>query len=337
MTEFKKYTSIDNSYKQKTIDHIVAQGFSKEEFAVVEKVHGANFGIHYDAMTNKVTFSRRSDFLKEGEAFFNYQDIAERLERAMRDLRQLPLSLDGKTRPTNYTIFGELCGGILNGETNGSKKAVFTEVEYAPSIQFLAFDIVIDGKFLPLSMVMGLCKNINLHTCPVLGIYSDLESAMLHKNDANSAVPELLGFESPEVNIMEGTIIRPANKAIKLANGARLILKNKNSKFSEKKQAKVGKPMVELGEVTKLYLQKVESYVTMNRMNSVVSKFGEPTRKDTGKLLGLLVKDVYEALTDDGEALFKTVIPKEELQPYSRNVNELVRKVVLQYLDEQED
>lgn len=43
MITFKKYNSIENSYRQKFLNYIVEQGKAAGEWTVSEKVHGANF------------------------------------------------------------------------------------------------------------------------------------------------------------------------------------------------------------------------------------------------------------------------------------------------------
>lgn len=41
-TMFKKYNSIENTYRQEFLDKIKGHGFWEDEFVVQEKVHGAN-------------------------------------------------------------------------------------------------------------------------------------------------------------------------------------------------------------------------------------------------------------------------------------------------------
>lgn len=45
---FKKYSEIENSYRKKNIDIIVAEKLDKGEFVVQEKAHGANLSFWYD-------------------------------------------------------------------------------------------------------------------------------------------------------------------------------------------------------------------------------------------------------------------------------------------------
>ena len=40
---FKKYNSIENTYREKEVEQIYLHGYDKETYVVQEKVHGANF------------------------------------------------------------------------------------------------------------------------------------------------------------------------------------------------------------------------------------------------------------------------------------------------------
>ena len=45
---FRKYLDIENSYRKKFIDIVVAEKLDKGEFVVQEKAHGANLSFWYD-------------------------------------------------------------------------------------------------------------------------------------------------------------------------------------------------------------------------------------------------------------------------------------------------
>lgn len=76
--DFTKYSSLTN-VSQKFINKITEQGYADIPYIVNEKVHGANFGIHWDA-ENGVSFSKRSGFLEESEVFYAHTKIADEFE-----------------------------------------------------------------------------------------------------------------------------------------------------------------------------------------------------------------------------------------------------------------
>lgn len=41
--EFKKYSSLENTYRTKTIDKVIESGLSGGDWVVTEKVHGSNY------------------------------------------------------------------------------------------------------------------------------------------------------------------------------------------------------------------------------------------------------------------------------------------------------
>jgi hypothetical protein len=96
---------------------------------------------------------------------------------------------------TTVTVYGEIYGGLLNGETAQGSKKVQEEVQYSPETQFAAFDIVIDGKYLSQGGAFALLDMAGFHKAPLIGIYYSLEDALAVPNDLQSRVPEMLGYE----------------------------------------------------------------------------------------------------------------------------------------------
>ena len=74
-------------------------------WCVTEKVHGANFSIHFDG--GKLRCAKRKGFLDENEDFFGHFGILTRLRSSLvsmaRDIMELKVE--------KVIIYGELCGG----------------------------------------------------------------------------------------------------------------------------------------------------------------------------------------------------------------------------------
>ena len=108
MLEFKKYSSIENSFSREFMEHIWAEMPQDFEYVVQEKVHGANTSFLCDGVD--VGFAKRTSMLTEGEQFYDYSELVARY----RD-RVLKLFADIKARypeVKQISVFGEMFGGL---------------------------------------------------------------------------------------------------------------------------------------------------------------------------------------------------------------------------------
>lgn len=316
--KFQKYSSLEQASKQKTINAAVDAGYAKILYGVTEKIHGANFGIHYSNETGQIKFSRRSGFLDEGETFYSHTKIERALIKRMQKLIEA-FGKHGKF--DTLTVYGEIYGGSLNGETEQGCKRVQKEVQYSPKTQFAAFDVLVDGEYLPQGVAYSFLGTVGFHMAPLIGIYESLEEALAVPNDLQSRVPLLLGYEVEGDNVSEGTVIRPWNQDIQLPNGKHFILKNKNAKFKEKGTAKVAKPQEELSEHDKVLFGHISGYLVESRLNAVISKEKELTQKDFGRILGLFMQDAIKDFDDDFDG--EEVCVRDTADDYKRLNREL--------------
>lgn len=105
---FKKYNSIENTYRTKFLEQIKWHGFSTKTFIVQEKVHGSNISFITE---NGIEFktAKRSGLIEDNEAFFNYEKV---LENILPKLQILWKSLiKNNTELKQLIIFGENFGG----------------------------------------------------------------------------------------------------------------------------------------------------------------------------------------------------------------------------------
>ena len=108
MLEFKKYSSIENSFSREFMEHVVAEMPQDLEYVVQEKVHGANTSFLCDGET--VRFAKRTSMLEDGEQFYDYPELLERY-------RDRVLKLFGGIKAkysevTHISVFGEMFGGL---------------------------------------------------------------------------------------------------------------------------------------------------------------------------------------------------------------------------------
>ena len=68
---FKKYNSIENSYREAFLKSLRAQGFDNDEheYVVQEKVHGANLSFRLDGDGRDIRTAKRSGLSKKAKNF----------------------------------------------------------------------------------------------------------------------------------------------------------------------------------------------------------------------------------------------------------------------------
>ena len=293
LSKFTKYPSLTNSYQQKFIDKLLEYGLTDGLWYAQEKVHGANFSLTSDG--TEVKAGKRSGYIGHAEDFYGSAWVVPQYASAVKRI--------ANDYGAEVTVFGEICGGRYNGESKGTM--VQRGVEYSPTNEFLVFDISIGGTFVKFSEVIALAHIYELKIAPVL-TKGSFEHCLSYPNEFDSKVPAMLGLEPlPEgSNICEGTVVRPDEDRYTRFNpeeSPRVILKNKNSKFSEKDH----KPAVVVNhELTEEILEaykEISCYITENRLDCVLSKLSleEQTPKNFGNILGLLLKDTMEAASED--------------------------------------
>lgn len=302
--KFKKFTSIENSYRQKEIQSIKIN-FPTARFVVQEKVHGANFSFWTDGKTVKC--ANRSGFLNEGESFYNYEAVLDRYRlKVLSSFRELKEAKYLTEELKELVFFGEMYGGNYphpNVEAK-SVKTVQKGVYYCNDVDFITYDIQANGEYVPFKKFKTTCMVAQI---PFLEAIAEgtLEECLGIANEYPSTIPAMHGLPEIEENTCEGNVIRPL-EVLYFGNGSRVILKNKNTKFSEKKGGtEAKKPMKNIPPHVLNLQNEVVQYINENRLKNVISKIGEVTQKDFGKILGLMSKDVMEDFSKDNESVLE--------------------------------
>lgn len=308
--KFKKYNSLENSYRTKFVDRIVETGNSGGQWIVTEKVHGSNFSIWFNG--TELRTASRSGFIGEDQNFFNSNQVKDRLTSNMKNLWN---ALDAK----EITIFGELYGGNYpheNVEKDNNSKSVQSGIWYNPNIDFYAFDLVIDGEYYPYEDAVKILQEYGFFVAEIL-FKGTFEQCLEYTNEFQTTIPKILGLPEIERNICEGVVLKP-NITKFFIDGKRVIVKNKNEKWNEKGKSKTPKvkETITLSQESEYLLGELISNVTENRLRNVLSKFGPVTDKDFGKIMGLMVKDVYEDFFKDHKEAYESLDKAEskELQ-----------------------
>ncbi|UFH33403.1 RNA ligase, Rnl2 family [Chryseobacterium sp. C-71] len=330
---FKTYNSIENAYQTRVIDQIRLQGFGDEVFIIQEKVHGANFSFITDGKEIKI--AKRTAFIDKDEKFYNAHQMLERYRKNVFDLFEKVKTIHPDLE--TVVIYGELFGGgYKHKEVEPVKDAIKVQkgVEYAPHNEFYAFDIKLNGTtYLDTDLVNQIFEETGFFYAKIL-FQGTLEEALKFPNVFDSKIPAWLGLPEIENNMCEGTIVKTL-KTKYFGNGSRVILKNKNEKWTEKsKMIRKDRPIqkeVHFSENAKNIWEEIQKYATVNRLNNVVSKIGEFEPKMIGKVIGLFSQDILEDFEKDFPKVF-TTIEKEEQKRINKKLNSLVIDVVKEEL-----
>ncbi len=157
-----------------------------------------------------------------------------------------------------------------------------------------------------------------------------IEDCLQYPNIFDSKIPAQLGLPELSPNICEGTIIRPI-KHLTFNNEVRVILKNKNDKWSEKIKNR-SKVEIEIPEKVAALQTIILDYVTENRLNNVTSKIGEVSIKDFGKVLGMFNKDVVEDFLKDHQTEYDALSKKEMkmiTKSFNKTAMEMIKKICI--------
>jgi len=330
---FKTYNTIENAYQARVIDQIRMQGFGDEVFIVQEKVHGANLSFFTDG--KEIKMAKRTAFIEQDEKFYNAHDIVERYRKNVIHIFEKVKAVypDMET----VVIYGELFGGgYKHKEVAPVKDAIKVQkgIEYAPHNEFYGFDIKLNGTtYLDTDLANQIFEETGFFYAKIL-FQGTLEEALKFPNAFGSKIPAWLGLPEIEDNMCEGTIVKTL-KTRYFGNGARIILKNKNEKWTEKskvvrKERPARKDVHFSGKAREIW-EEIRSYVTVNRLNNVVSKTGEFEPEMMGKIIGLFSQDVLEDFEKDFPEAF-VAIEKDEQKRINKKLNSLVIDLVKQEL-----
>lgn len=306
--EFKKFSSLENSYRQNLIDKVQYEGKDSGEWIATEKIHGANFSFWCDG--NEVKVASRTQFV-DG-TFYNCQAVINRYSQGI-------LSYCQEHNITDLVIYGELYG-----------KGIQKEVDYGEK-DFAAFDVVLNKEVLNKREAFKVTACCGVLWTPIIKVDTFAECLALNNTFQSKLTP--VSFEGE--NYSEGLVIEPVEPSW-FNNGSRIYFKNKTEKFSEKKRQPKEKVVFELSEVESDLMNQLLCYNTTQRVNNVISKIGVVTNKDFGRILGLTVKDILEDFEKETSVSPKKVA-EDNWQQFNKilstSVSDVVRKEFLLVLE----
>lgn len=328
---FKKYSSIENSYRGKYLNYILDQGHSGgDDWLITEKIHGSNFQLAVD--TTGVQAGKRTSLLGDTDNFFNFQSILDKYSEGAKKI----FSAVEKENLLQISIFGELYGGIYPHDDvkNIPATQVQKGIYYCRHNDFMVFDIYIQvmyndepkGYWLPYDVVQLLCTTNGLMSLDIL-FKGTLEDALKYSNQFESTIYKYHNLPQIEDNICEGIVIKP-NVPRHLFNGERIVIKNKNEVWSEKARTKkIPKIEWTLSDEASNVIATLSLFVTENRLKNLISKIGEITQKDFGKLMSGMITDIMEEFLKDNKEEYM-LLTKVDQKQVSKKLNGLTATLI---------
>lgn len=327
--QFRKYSTIENTYLTSFLDKIKTEGYDQMEYVVQEKVHGSNVCIITDGKV--IQFAKRTEIIEDEASFFRINQLREKYSDKIFSLYR---SLKQEFEINSLSIFGEYFGGYyphINVKKDLLAKTVQKGVYYLPNNEFYAFDILLNGHvYLDVDTCNRLFHEFGFVYAESL-FRGNLQESLNYQNDFQSTIPHKFNLPIIEDNACEGVIIRPI-KPIFLSNGSRVLLKNKNEKWSEisKRTDKQRSPKIQRenktlsNECSELILE-LETYITLNRFQNIHSKLGViDIQKDFGKLMGLYSTDVLEEFLKMNESNY-VGLDKSEQKIITKELTAMVK------------
>lgn len=335
MLQFKKYSSIDNVFTQEFMDRVQTEMPADLEWVVQEKVHGTNTSFLCDGV--EVKMAKRTAMLEDDEKFYDFKELLERYRPKVLSLFSRIKSEDATVQ--SIAVFGEMFGGRYPHDAVKADRSVMLiqkGVCYTPVHEFYGFDIYLfgeeTGRYLSVDEADRLFEAEGFFYAKSL-FRGSLQEALQYPNAFPSKIPQWLGLPELPDNICEGIVIRPVEPQY-LRNGTRVLIKNKNERFAEKKSVKKRNKIyaepVPYSEALQDLLAEMEAYVNANRLANVVSHIGEVSfPKDFGKVMGLFAQDALADFLKEHGGTY-SALDKYEQKSLTRELNNLAGKVVKQ-------
>ncbi len=333
MLKFKKYSSIENAITREFMERVKEELPVDLEWVVQEKVHGSNTSFLCDGVD--VGFAKRTSVLADDEKFYDFQSLLETYKPKVISLYQRVKQ--SHPEMDTISVFGEMFGGRYAHEGVPSEKGITLiqkGVNYTPGHEFYGFDIYVHegekGYYLPVDEVNEIFEAEGFFYAKTL-FRGSLSESLNYPNAFQSKISQWLGLPDIKDNICEGVVIRPVVPQF-LRNGSRVLIKNKNARFAEKKSVKKRNKLfsepIPYSEALQALLPEVEAYMTENRLNNVVSHIGEVSLpKDFGKIMGLFAKDILEDFLKEHGGEY-SALDKCEQKNFNRELNKQATDLV---------
>jgi Rnl2 family RNA ligase len=352
--EFRAYSSFKNAYVETEVEFIKRFVPEDELWVAMEKVHGCNFSATTNGKETK--WASRSGYLEPTalQKFYNSHTVVEKYEDTIQstlfDAVKAQLAETHGDTITHIRVFGELFGGKYEGHTV-NHRAIQKEVSYCPGIEFMVFDIqyIVDDQeeekineqqedegeenvtprlFLTPMEVIEICKACEIPVLDVLHV-GTLEEMMSLNPVFQTTIPTTVFALEPTThnNEAEGYVLKPKSQIFYKPDTSRIMLKHKNSRFTENKSEKAIKTpnqpknpgAQDLSGYEVNVFEEIKQFINENRINAVLSKLDDDMRSKRKAVLFLISNDAFEDVLIELNHVQEA--PKKEKAKYKKHLN----------------
>jgi len=263
MNKFLKFPSVQQDWLSLSFS---ASDFQLSQFAVTEKIDGANIQLYLEP-GKPALVGKRTSFVQRDEEFFNLWRVIDEHEAFIDALAQHAQQTSATLR-----LFGELFGS-----------EVIKRIDYQTTGSLRFFQMEVDDERLPFCAVEKLLDEIGRPDllAPLIGVMT-LEEAMT----LDPVFPSLLNSDEQA----EGIVICGYDHVFHGKNSAPFLCKMKNPDFAD----------TEGGDGKNPVYWPVTKYLNGNRLVSVESKHGAfDNLKEMQRYIDLVINEVNEDFEKD--------------------------------------
>lgn len=310
MNEFSGYEKMPDSLKKIGLNESELSKLDKLKWVVTEKVHGANFSFSYE--NHKLQYAKRREYLSWGDDFFGFQLVVNQLESTILSLFE---HLSAVIPGSRYIIYGELFGGKYphpDVPDVEHVQAIQTGVYYSPDIHFCGFDIGIVNEqgikyYLDYETAVSYFEQFGVPYIKPL-LIGKFNEVLNFNTRINSPIPTQQ-FNLPELehNLIEGVVIKPYNLKNTDLLSNRPIIKLKNPEFDEEEKFHKAEKWSFIPDVSSkaenlsFIMDELRTYVSQNRLESVLSKVGALDRNNMLRVSEIKSEFLQDVITDFNE------------------------------------
>lgn len=285
------------------------------EWVVTEKIHGANMCFMTDGHEVEICSRNQKVPRAQYDKFYRCNELVQQLRDPILKLfRKIPnVSL--------LRVYGEIYGGYYpQQETKAipKLKPVQQEILYCNKVNFRAFKIKADDKWLSKNATILLCDAVGIECTPILFRGSGREAFQYSQDHLldKTCIPELDG-ETPlewTPNIREGHVLEPDVVGVK-----HIMIKHKNKEFEEYKMGRIPEPKPQRAARTDLssIVDEAHGMMTKSRLVNVMSH--DIPKTNWKEYIGEMTKDIMQELVhelnDKDTATLRKLITQRVVYP----------------------
>lgn len=277
------------------------------EYVVTEKAHGTHisFEVTFDNNNGEynVNVCSRNRVLETSDKFYNHTQVLEKYKDRIINIARILYENENEISNgiTLVSIHAELIGGSYpHPDVEQSTDVTIQKgVYYSPEHVVYAYDIYVkydtdisqnNSQYVNYDKAIEMFEDNDLFYAKIL-CRGTWDVVCKYPNTFETTIPADLGYPKIENNIAEGVVIKNVCDK-RFGNGKRMILKNKTTKFSEVNKRK--KIIVDDTPEIAGIKQNILTLINVNRVDAVISKIGEVTKKDFGRIMKDITNDIIE-------------------------------------------